>query len=218
MRAGYTRDRGTLLSIIVSRSPSFLASVFLHFAALAVIILLPHVKHPHIQLAKYEEVPLQSGPVYLPQKQAAGHGQGHGIPARRRSRVAQPEKVEATEILEPGQPLREQAQRWTSALTTSLNFHGIYQNHVYELAVLVSGDPPVITIDELPPHFQQYVIVEVTIDTKGRAAEVRKVAGEVEPKIEQKILAAIRKFRYSPAKRDGLAIPSQRDIVIHIPS
>jgi hypothetical protein len=44
------------------------------------------------------------------------------------------------------------------------------------------------------------------------------VAGMVTPTIEQTLLSAIREFKYSPAKRDGVPIPSQRDIVIHIPS
>ncbi|HEY6250648.1 MAG TPA: hypothetical protein VI685_11865 [Candidatus Angelobacter sp.] len=193
-------------------------SVFLHIAALAALVLLRHAVHPHVQLVKYEEVQLQSGPVYRPLNTAVGHGQGHPARTRQRPQLPRPEATEATEILDPGQPLHEQAKRWTSAMTMSLNFHGVYRNHVYQLAVLVSGDPPVISVDELPPHFQQYVIIEVTIDTKGRAAEVRKVAGEVDTKIEEKLLAAIRKFRYIPARRDGLAIPSQRDIVIHIPT
>ena len=132
--------------------------------------------------------------------------------------MSRPVPTEATEILDTGKPLQEQAARWTSTITKSLNFHGIYMNHVYQLAVLAYEDLPVITADELPPHYQQYVIVEVTIDTKGRAAEVRLVAGEVEPQIEEKILAAIRKNRYTPATRDGLAIPSQKNVVIHIPT
>jgi hypothetical protein len=49
-------------------------------------------------------------------------------------------------------------------------------------------------------------------------AEERIVAGMVDPTIEQKLLSAIREFKYSPAKRDGVPIPSQLDIVIHIPS
>lgn len=212
------KSRGGVPGAAPAPAPAFLASVFLHLAALAALIFLRHTAHPHIELVKYEEVQLQTGPVYRPQNTQVGHAQGHPAPARQRRRVARAEVTEATEILEPGQPLQEQAKRWTSTLTTSLNFHGVYKNHVYKLAVLASGDPPVISPDELPPHFQQYVIIEVTIDTKGRAAEVRKVAGEVEPRIEEKLLAAIRKFRYIPAKRDGLAIPSQKDIVIHIPT
>lgn len=212
------QNRSRFLGAGIAPLSALVVSVFLHVVALSTLILLRHASHPHVAVVQYQEVQLQSGPVYQPQSAQAGNGPGRPTHAKRPARLPRPVPAEATEILDPGQPLQEQAKRWTSTVTKSLNFHGIYMNHVYELAVLASGDPPVISPDELPPHYQQYVIVEVTIDTKGRAAEVRLVAGEVEYRIEQKILEAIRKFRYVPAKRDGLAIPSQRDIVIHIPT
>jgi len=208
-----------LLGPRMPRGSAFVASIVFHCILLTAFVLQRYIKYAHVQQSKYEEVQLQPGPIYEPLNKQAGAGQGgHAAKPRHRTLVPRPGATEATEVLDPGQPLSEQAQRWTSTLTRSLNFHGVYLNHVYELAVLISGDPPVITADELPPHYQQYVIIEVTIDTKGRAAEVRKVAGDVDTRIEEKLLAAVRKFRYIPAKRDGLAIPSQRDIVIHIPT
>ena len=60
--------------------------------------------------------------------------------------------------------------------------------------------------------------MEITIDADGRVAEDRIVAGMVDPTIERTLLSAIREFRYSPAKRDGIPVPSQLDIVIHIPT
>jgi TonB family protein len=60
--------------------------------------------------------------------------------------------------------------------------------------------------------------VEVTIDVDGRVAEARVTTGMVAPTIEQTLLAAIREFKYTPAKRDGTPIPSQLDIVVHIPT
>ena len=52
---------------------------------------------------------------------------------------------------------------------------------------------------------------------RDQLAEARIVAGLVDPPIQQKLLSAIREFEYNPAKRDGVPIPSQLDIVIHIP-
>lgn len=210
--------KGRVPGDLIPRFSALIASILLHSAALIGIILLQHAAHPHLQVVQYDEVHLQTSPVYRTLNTGTGQGQGHPGHARRRSHLPRSVPAEATEIFDPGKPLHEQAQRWTSALTRSLNFHGVYLNHVYQLAVLQAGDIPLITPEELPPHFQQYVIVEVTIDTQGRAAEVRVVAGQVEPQIEQKLLAAVRKFRYAPATRDGLAIPSQRDIVIHVPT
>ena len=88
----------------------------------------------------------------------------------------------------------------------------------YKLAVQTSGAIPVISADELPPRFEQYLIVEVTIDTDGRVADARLLSGMATPKIEQTLLSAIREFKYIPAKRDGSPIPCQIDLVIHIPS
>src|SRR5258708_18307044 len=88
----------------------------------------------------------------------------------------------------------------------------------YEPAGRTTGDIPSITAADLPPRFEQYVTVEITIDIDGRVAEARIVGGVVDSAIEHKILSAIREFKYTPAKRDGSPIPSQVDIVIHIPT
>jgi TonB family protein len=60
--------------------------------------------------------------------------------------------------------------------------------------------------------------VEVTIDVDGRVADARIIGGLVTRPIEQKLLAAIREFKYTPAKHYGTPIPSQVDVVVHIPS
>jgi TonB family protein len=103
----------------------------------------------------------------------------------------------------------------------SLKFRQVYgfsPTHEYQLALRTAGEIPSISAADLPPRFEQYVIVEVTIDVDGRVVEERIVAGMVDPAIERTLLSAIREFKYSPAKRDGVPIPSQLDIVIHIPS
>jgi TonB family protein len=76
----------------------------------------------------------------------------------------------------------------------------------------------VITADELPPRFEQYLIVEVTIDSEGRVADARLTAGEADARIVSKVLAAVRQFKYRPATREGIPIPSQCDIPVHIPT
>ena len=208
------------------RLSALAASAFAHVAALAGIILLQHAGPIHIQPARYAVVRIDAGrshagPAYLPRKP------GQGQPLRRRTRISRQQFLSAQLRLEiPDEPkyqgadavLDSEAKRWTSAITKSLNFHRVYLNHEYELAILISGDLPFISPDELPLHFQSYVTIEVTIDAEGIPAHVHTIAGIVTPAIEQKLLSAIRSFRYIPAKRDGLPIPSQRDIVIHIPS
>ncbi|MGB9119427.1 MAG: TonB family protein, partial [Candidatus Angelobacter sp.] len=62
------------------------------------------------------------------------------------------------------------------------------------------------------------LIVEVTIDRQGKVAEARITTGDVDSKIQERVLSAIRKFKYIPAKHNGSPIPSQLDIVVHVPN
>jgi TonB family protein len=103
----------------------------------------------------------------------------------------------------------------------SLRFRQIYgfnPSHDYRLPVQTAGEVPSVSANEVPPRFEQYLVVEVTIDVDGSVAEARIVTGMVDLTIERRLLSAIHEFKYKPATRDGLAIPSQLDIVIHIPT
>lgn len=116
--------------------------------------------------------------------------------------------------------LREQAGKGTRALTHALWFrqiYGFYPGHDYQIAFRTSGEAH-ISADELPPHFEQFVVVEITIDKDGHVADARRVSGLVPPAIEQKLLSEVREFKYHPATRDGLPVPTQLDVVIHVPS
>jgi TonB family protein len=116
--------------------------------------------------------------------------------------------------------LRTHAAQATAGLMLGMKqrlIYGFSTNH-YDLAVQTVGEIPKISADDLPPRFEQYLIVEVTIDTDGRVADARFTTGMATAKIEQTLLSAIREFKYIPAKRDGTPIPCQIDLVIHIPS
>jgi len=120
----------------------------------------------------------------------------------------------ATEIL------REHAKQATAAIVTDLKqrqYFGFSPNHI-EIPSWKSGELPSISAAEVPPHFEQLLIVEITIDVDGRVADARIVSGLVDATIQKKLLAAIREFKYSPAKRRGTPIPSQLDLVIHVPT
>ena len=118
-------------------------------------------------------------------------------------------------------PLREQAQQQTAAITHSLKFRGIYgfyPGHDYQLPVHQSGDLPSISLKQFPDQVAQYVIVEIIIDNHGTVADAQIVTGMVVPDVQKILLAAIREFKYIPAKRDGIPIPSQLNIVVPLPS
>lgn len=118
-------------------------------------------------------------------------------------------------------PLREQAQQETAAITHSLKFRGIYgfyPGHDYQLPVHQSGELPSISLKQFPDQVAQYVIVEIVIDNHGTVADAQIVTGMVVPDVQKILLAAIREFKYIPAKRDGIPIPSQLNIVVPLPS
>ncbi len=117
--------------------------------------------------------------------------------------------------------IRAEARRQTVALVQNFKFRTVYGFSPfprYELPFQISGEMPVISAEELPPRFEQYLIVEVTIDNQGKVVDARLTAGQADPKITDKVLVAIRQFKYRPATREGAPIPTQTDIVVHIPT
>lgn len=198
-------------------------SAIVHGLLLVLIVFfLPRLqKRVRVRPATEGYVQRNVNPVYLPSRPAAGFAYNKSVNTRRPSKRV---PVLESQLSSPGkdspatQALRQRASQETSALTMSLNFHGVYLNHEYKLAVQTGGDTPVVSPDELPPHFQSYIVIEITIDVDGTVADARTVAGVMTSTVEQKLLAAVKKFTYNPATRDGLPIPSQRDIVIHIPT
>lgn len=208
----------------VPRTSCVLLSVFAHLVLLVLIFLFWHTTPVHIAPEKYETVQRISGAIYLPanpaKSQAALRYANPARVRRNRQQARPPETGAATEgtALET---LRQQAKQATAALVMDFKFRQIYgfsANHKYQLAVQTAGKLPLILATDLPPKFEQYVTVEVTIDSDGRVAEARVVSGIVSSTVQETLLSAIRDFRYNPATRDGYPIPSQLDIVIHVPS
>lgn len=206
----------------VPRRSVALLSLCAHLAALVLVVVLLRGGGPHIVPAKKEAVEAISGTVHLAFNPAAAKALPHVTPSllslrRRRARVPTSGNAKQGAAL---QALRAHAKAATAGMIESIKvreFYGFSAEH-YDLPAQTAGKLPAIAAEELPPHFEQYVMVEVTIDTDGRVADVRVVGGEVAPAIQQRLLAAVREFKYTPARRDGTPIPSQLDIVVHIPS
>lgn len=76
---------------------------------------------------------------------------------------------------------------------------------------------PAILPWQIPSGVEGTVIVEVTIDALGNVTETRVLKG-LGHGIEEKVVAALRNWRFRPAMRDGRAIPSQQDVYFHFPS
>jgi TonB family protein len=205
----------------VPRVSFFSLSVFAHFLVLAVLVL-RHATAPQIVPTKYQMVQAVSGTDQVtynpPPKASPPRFSPFHVPRSKQKPRVQEQDVSGTgTALET---LRAHAKAATAGLMVGIKQRLIYgfSTNDYKLAIQTSGAIPVISANDLPPRFEQYLIVEVTIDTDGRVADARLTAGMATPKIEQTLLSAIREFKYIPAKRDGTPIPCQIDLVIHIPS
>jgi periplasmic protein TonB len=70
---------------------------------------------------------------------------------------------------------------------------------------------------ELPSGIQGDVIVEITIDTQGAVVEERLLQG-LGHGVDDRVIAVLRDWRFHPATRNGVAIPSKHDVHFHFPS
>jgi TonB family protein len=102
-----------------------------------------------------------------------------------------------------------------SALGTMID--GPIEGHEVHVAYpVVFPDPPVAR-SELPRDLKGDVIVEVTIDAQGNVVETR-VVQSIGHGIDEKIVAALRQWRYQPATLDGVPVASKHDVYFHFPS
>jgi TonB family protein len=195
-------------------------SVIAHLAVL-ILIGVRHATTAQIVPTKYEVVQAVSGAdqvAYVPPKGAPLlPSPFHHLRSKKKARVQDSTfagDAAGVEII------RAHAKQATAGLMVGIKQRLTYGFSTidYKLAVQTSGAIPIISANELPPRFEQYLIVEITINIDGRVADARLLSGMATPKIEQTLLSAIREFKYIPAKRDGTPIPCQVDLVIHIPS
>jgi TonB family protein len=60
------------------------------------------------------------------------------------------------------------------------------------------------------------VVVEITIDEQGNVVEAKVLQG-LAPLVDQRVLAAVEKWHFAPATRNGAPIPSKQDVHYHLP-
>src|SRR5579884_3176828 len=207
----------------VPRIVTFVSSAFAHVAVLGLIVFFYHAAGPHIVPEKYtaQTVAGTAHVVFSSSNFSPVRAHANSLHAPRKPRHARTlQSVNVGDSAEL-QILREHAKEATKGLIMNFKFRQIYgfsPGAEYQLAVQTSGVIPVIPATDLPPRFEQYLTVKVTIDIDGRVADARLITGMATPKIKKTLLSAIREFKYIPAKRNGSPIPCQVDIVVHIPS
>lgn len=82
-------------------------------------------------------------------------------------------------------------------------------------ALRVFGSEPHVDRDELNGAVGN-VIIELTIDEQGNIVS-RTVLQSMGPMIDNRVLAALNNWRFKPATRDGVPIPSKQDVYYHFP-
>ena len=83
-------------------------------------------------------------------------------------------------------------------------------------AVRIFGSEPILDTDDLAGISEGNEIIELTIDAQGIIVE-RSVIQSLSPAVDMRVLAALADWRFRPATRDGVAIPSKQDVYYHFP-
>jgi len=73
---------------------------------------------------------------------------------------------------------------------------------------------PLVSADDLRGGVEGNVVVEITIDEGGNIVSTA-IVQSLGPAIDAKVLAALENWRFRPATRDGVPIPSKQDVVYH---
>jgi TonB family protein len=135
---------------------------------------------------------------------------------------AQPLKV----VVKKKSPLRfnpkavlavEKPQPTTAPAGTEYGSVGSTQGTEARPALPVVFPDPAIFPWQVPNGLTGDVIVEVTIDAQGAVTDTRLLQS-LKPDIDQKVVATVRNWRFSPATVDGVAISSRQDVHFHFPS
>lgn len=199
------------------RSPrrrySYAASLALHATAVLLLVGAAAIQGPRvlpIKINPQTPEPPKVQRVYLqaPAPPSGKPGEEAALVYRRRARALAAAAAEKAKVM-------KNAAVFTKMMVQNWGFQGFYK---YDFAIQQTGEVPVVTAAELPPRYEAYVIIEITIGTDGKVLEARMENDMAPPHIKQRLLSAIREWTYIPAKRDGIPIPSQRDLVVHIPT
>jgi protein TonB len=96
-------------------------------------------------------------------------------------------------------------------------YDGLASGEEVKPALPVAFQDLKIPRSELPSGIQGDVIVEITIDAQGAVVEERLLQG-LGHGVDERVIAVLRDWRFRPATRNGVAIPSKHDVHFHFPS
>jgi TonB family protein len=81
-------------------------------------------------------------------------------------------------------------------------------------ALPLTTSEPLVSSEDLHGVPEGNVVIEITIDEGGNIVS-KAVVQSLGPVIDSKVLLALENWRFRPATRDGVPIPSKQDVVYH---
>jgi len=91
---------------------------------------------------------------------------------------------------------------------------GSESGHDIRAALPIVTMEPIVDRSQLPGGVEGNCVVEITIDETGAVVDTA-VVQSLGPVIDSQVLAAVEHWRFRPATRDGVPIPSKQDVVYH---
>ncbi|HWR37370.1 MAG TPA: energy transducer TonB [Clostridia bacterium] len=126
---------------------------------------------------------------------------------RRKSADSKPRAAVPESGLKPGMP---------GFMLGSLSSGYAIAHDVRVALPVIAPDPPIVRA-KLPEWIRGDVIVEVTIDEQGHVVETI-VLQTVGFGLEDTIVETLRRWHFTPATVDGVAVASKQDVHYHFPS
>src|SRR5438270_10577629 len=134
------------------------------------------------------------------------------VPARKKSQKTKLRK--GTNVVEEADKTPNPAEAGSE---NGSAYDGLTSGDAVKPALPVAFQDHKIPRSELPTGIQGDVIVEITIDAQGAVIEERLLQG-LGHGVDDRVIAVLRDWRFHPATRNGIPIPSKHDVHFHFPS
>jgi TonB family protein len=136
--------------------------------------------------------------------------------------LPRPPKSERTHRLEPPPPKMEAGNETASVQPSGPAAGSLYGSLSYGNATGPEVRPalPIISPDPVfgsdAAGLAGDVIIEITIDEAGTIVQ-KVVLQSLGAAVDQRVLAALEKWHFTPATKNGVPIPSRQDVYYHFP-
>ncbi len=136
--------------------------------------------------------------------------------------LPRPPKTASPHRLEPPAPKREAGNELASLRPTGPAAGSLYGSLSYGTFVGPEIRPalPIVSPDPVfgsdTAGITGDVIVEITIDEQGTIVQ-KSVIQSLGPAVDGRVLAALEKWHFTPASKNGVPIPSKQDVYYHFP-